>query len=586
MKPRLSMTTRSFLLAFPPMCLMLAAVFFAINGQVKNKVRDGLKDSLNRAGNILSDASSEYNRRYTVLAVVLGKPENQNALRQIFREASARPQERSRIYREIRGELSELNAALDYDFLGISDNRGRGIDDCFKKDEEEGGGLVCFDSQTSLLSRPPFCFNCHITPATNVVQMEDTLYNIAYVPVREGDEILGSLAVGTRMGLRSLGNFIHTAAVNFGGKVILTTFSPDQVGEIESQFKTSCFEHDIDGCEIKIDGKSYLALQPEGVSLPGDAVLYTFQSVDAAANMFMGGFAKIFLLTGLAGGLILLLLSAAASRSISKPVTDLVSHLKESERTGKLQTDFATDSGVKEVNLLAAALNRAGEAIRRSRRELEALAGRLISAKEEENKRLAREMHDVFSQKLAVLGMEVSALQQQLASISPPFSGKLRALGEEIGRLAKNVHQFSRQLHPSILDDLGLSATLGAECKAFSQQHGIAAKFLPTNVPDSLPGKISLSLYRIAQESLWNAAKYSQAREIRLIVSVVDSELLLAVEDDGKGFDPDRIKGGGGLGLVSMEERARLVGGSFLLESRPGKGTRVEVRVPLPHTEG
>ena len=177
--------------------------------------------------------------------------------------------------------------------------------------------------------------------------------------------------------------------------------------------------------------------------------------------------------------------------------------------------------------------------------------------------------------------MEVSALQQQ----SPPFRDKLRVMGEEIGRLAKDVQQLSRQMHPSILDDLGLTAALRAECGSFTQQHGIPATFLTSNVPDSLPGTISLSLYRIAQEGLWNVAKHAQAQEVRLIVSAVDGELMLAVEDDGKGFEPGQIKGRGGLGLVSMEERARLVRGSFSVQSQLGKGTRVEVRIPLPHRD-
>ena len=213
------------------------------------------------------------------------------------------------------------------------------------------------------------------------------------------------------------------------------------------------------------------------------------------------------------------------------------------------------------------------------------LTSRLISAREEETKRLARELHDAFSQRLALLGMETSALEQQLPR-SDPVGQTVQAMGEEIGELAKDVHELSRQLHPSILDDLGLTATLRAECSTFSQQHGVSVQFLSTNVPDSLPGDISLSLYRIAQESLWNVAKHAQAREITLALSHADKELVLAVEDDGKGFDPYQIKGKRGLGLVSMEERARLVCGNFFVQSQPGKGTRVEVRIPLPHREG
>ncbi|MBI1955684.1 MAG: PAS domain S-box protein, partial [Acidobacteria bacterium] len=138
--------------------------------------------------------------------------------------------------------------------------------------------------------------------------------------------------------------------------------------------------------------------------------------------------------------------------------------------------------------------------------------------------------------------------------------------------------------HPSILDDLGLTATLRAECAAFSKQHGIPARFLPHNVPESLPSDISLSLYRIAQESLWNAAKHAEAKEVLVTLTGSGEEIVLAIHDDGNGFDLAQIKGKGGLGLVSMEERVRLVNGGFSVTSEPGKGTSVAVRVPLSGT--
>ena len=220
--------------------------------------------------------------------------------------------------------------------------------------------------------------------------------------------------------------------------------------------------------------------------------------------------------------------------------------------------------------------------LRRSEGELRALAGRLISAKEEENRRLARELHDVFSQRLAVLAMDVSAIEKEQSSSSNPLRKSLQRIGSEIERLATDVHLLSRELHPSIIDHLGLIAALRAECATFSIQHGISAEFF-TEVPDSFPADISLSLYRITQESLWNVAKHAQAQNVRLAIAEGDGQVILIVEDDGIGFDLNRVKGKGSLGLVSIEERARLLGGSFVIQSQPGKGTKVEVRIPLPH---
>lgn len=251
---------------------------------------------------------------------------------------------------------------------------------------------------------------------------------------------------------------------------------------------------------------------------------------------------------------------------------------------GSIAEIIATGIDITEKRQATNALRESEAALRRNQEELRALAGRLITAKEEENRRLARELHDTISQRLAVLGMEVSAVQQ-LASCCPPISDPLRSMGEEIGGLAQDIHQLSRQLHPSILDHLGLVAALRAECATFSKQHGIAAELILNNFPDSLSGEVALSLYRIAQESLWNVAKHAHARQVRLTVSQVDGDALLAVDDDGQGFDAIQVKEQGGLGLVSMEERVRLVNGSFSIRSHPGEGTHVEVRVPVPDLE-
>ena len=219
--------------------------------------------------------------------------------------------------------------------------------------------------------------------------------------------------------------------------------------------------------------------------------------------------------------------------------------------------------------------------LRRSQEELRALTAQLISVQEEESRHLARELHDAFSQRLAMLGMEVSAMEQQLPSFPDSVGERLRLMGDEIGGLAKDVHQLSRRLHPSILDDLGLVVALRAECAAFSEQHGVPVEFLPTNVPESFPENVSLCLYRVVRESLRNIAKHAEAEEVRVTLAGTDNGIVLMIEDVGSGFDLAQIKGKRGLGLISMEERARLLNGSFLVRSQPGQGTKVKVNIPL-----
>src|SRR3990172_12409214 len=149
--------------------------------------------------------------------------------------------------------------------------------------------------------------------------------------------------------------------------------------------------------------------------------------------------------------------------------------------------------------------------------------------------------------------MEASALEQETGLPDSVRQG-LRAMGQEIGKLAKDVHQPPREFPPSILDDLGLTAALRAECDTFSRQYNIPVRFEPSAVPDSLSSPVSLGLYRIAQESLRNVGKHAGATEVRVTLEGTDGAVCLAVEDNGSGFDFDPIKGRRGLGLVSMEE--------------------------------
>jgi PAS domain S-box-containing protein len=214
-------------------------------------------------------------------------------------------------------------------------------------------------------------------------------------------------------------------------------------------------------------------------------------------------------------------------------------------------------------------------------KELQTLTARLLAIQEAGNKELARELHDALSQKLAALAMEVSTLLQSTSKSPESLPERVRALSTRINGLAEDVHAMSRRLHPAILDELGLEAALREECLGFSTQEGVPVQFGSEGVPSSLPEGISLCLYRVAQESLRNIAKHAKAANVRIVLSRKQDGIGLRVEDTGDGFDVNEAKKKGGLGLISMEERVRLVNGKFSIQSKPGDGTIVEVFVPL-----
>jgi PAS domain S-box-containing protein len=223
----------------------------------------------------------------------------------------------------------------------------------------------------------------------------------------------------------------------------------------------------------------------------------------------------------------------------------------------------------------------AEHALRRSQQELRSLTARLISVQEEQYRHLSRELHDALGQKLAALGMELNMIEGQSPAGLASSQQRVRRIREQIAELGDEIQGISRRLHPTILDDLGLVAALKNECVAFSRQHGIDVGFDVASAPPQIPEDVKLCLYRIAQESLTNIAKHARARQVLVSLRGSSRDVTLRIEDVGDGFDIEEVRGKGGLGLVSMDERVRLVKGNLVIESQPGKGTTVEVRVPL-----
>ncbi len=227
-----------------------------------------------------------------------------------------------------------------------------------------------------------------------------------------------------------------------------------------------------------------------------------------------------------------------------------------------------------------AALRTSEEALRKGQESYRHLAGQLLTAQEAERKRLARELHDDLSQRLAGLAMEAEMLDQQM----PPQGAvavRLKEMKDKLVALSIDVHSMSRRLHPSILDDLGLSDAIASECARFQKQDSLNINFRTENITREIPSDVAVCLYRIAQEGLRNISRHAGATEVTISLVGKNGAIHLAIMDNGRGFDPDREKGKQGLGLDSMKERAYLIGGDFSIKSQPEQGTMIEVLVPL-----
>lgn len=201
----------------------------------------------------------------------------------------------------------------------------------------------------------------------------------------------------------------------------------------------------------------------------------------------------------------------------------------------------------------------------------------LISAREQERALVARELHDDVIQRLALLSIELGRLE--LAGPATQHAERLRAVRLELRRLGNDVRSLSHQMHPSVLDDVGLVEALRAECRRRCRQGGIDISLDIGPLP-AVGRDAALCLYRVVQEALNNVSRHARSRTAGVVLREADGGLQLTVHDDGVGFDPKRPKRGSALGLVSMRERVALVNGTFDVDSGPGRGTAVTAWVP------
>jgi PAS domain S-box-containing protein len=220
---------------------------------------------------------------------------------------------------------------------------------------------------------------------------------------------------------------------------------------------------------------------------------------------------------------------------------------------------------------------------RRAESELRELSRRLLTAQEHERAVLARELHDDVSQRLAVLAIDVG--RAELAASDGTQAEAMQGVREGLMRLSEDVHTMAYQLHPSILEELGLAEALRAECERRHRRGGLDVSVDVRALPPGVPDQAALCLFRVAQEALTNATHHARARTVSVSLREADGGLLLAVSDDGCGFDVANPGKRGRLGLASMRERILLVNGTLDIDSAPGRGTTVVAWVPADVVE-
>jgi signal transduction histidine kinase len=227
----------------------------------------------------------------------------------------------------------------------------------------------------------------------------------------------------------------------------------------------------------------------------------------------------------------------------------------------------------------------------RSQHALQQLSARLVDAQETERRAISRELHDEVGQALGALLVDIGRLSTTLsgghsevrAEVRPEVKAQLDNLKSVAERTFQSVRNIALLLRPSMLDDLGLAAALEWQGREVSRRSEIEVSVEPESVPEDLPDEYKICIYRLVQEALNNAVRHSGARNATVVVTRLAKSILVRITDDGRGFDPERARG---MGILGMEERVKRLGGTLRVESQPAKGVTVTAELPIPPDAG
>jgi signal transduction histidine kinase len=216
--------------------------------------------------------------------------------------------------------------------------------------------------------------------------------------------------------------------------------------------------------------------------------------------------------------------------------------------------------------------------------ELRRLAHQILSAQEEERKEISRELHDEIAQTLAGINVQLSALSLETAVSARGLKRKIASTQRQVGRSIEAIHRFARELRPALLDDLGLIPALRSYLKKFAVRTGLRIRFTAFTGVEALDNAKRTVFYRVAQEALTNVARHAQASLVQVSIRKIPDAIRMEVADDGRSFQVQRVlssRTNKRLGLLGMRERVEMVGGSFAIESAPGRGTTLRAQIPF-----
>jgi signal transduction histidine kinase len=587
-----SLTTRAFLFSFLPVCVVLAASFWALNALVEQRIKEGLRNSLQKSEELLARANEDYSRRISQFAAVLADSASLKAAIGLLHEAPATRDTAAQIRRTIEAQLREMHGQVGYDLLAITDWKGRTL-----AAVDFGNGRALTAEEMPEMPAQP-----------SLLEASGILYEITSTPISIGGEQIGDLRLGRRfdLGRYHLGG--ETALLR-GGHIVNATIPSQAWPALEQQLGRGCSQSGAE-CEVQRGGETFLVLPVREARLGSPYSLIELTSLDAAVRDFTAGWFRILIRIGAAGMLLALLFTLATSRFVSKPLRELVAQLQQGERDSQLPEHITAGQAAGEVHLLAETFNRVAAAERRTRDELEKAKVAAESANRAKSEFLANISHELRTPMNGVIGLTDLLLDTQLDEEQADYASTVRYSADALLAIINDILDFSRlDAGKMTLDSapFDLRQTVEEVISLLSKQAsgkglGLTLRY-PANAPRDFAGDGG-RIRQVITNLLGNAIKFTECGRIEVRVECRDSTssdalLGLAVEDTGIGIPADKLDlifekftqadgsmtrrfGGTGLGLTIVKQLVEMMHGSVEVESRVGVGSTFTVLLRLP----
>lgn len=586
-----SLTTRAFLFSFVPVCVVLATTFVALNALVTERVKKGLRDSLEKSEELVARANAESSRRISQFAAVLAESAGLKAAIGLVREAPG-PGNADEVRRTIEAQLRELHALVGYDLLAVSDWKGRTM-----AAVEFRGDEIRAASQLPELAADPV-----------LMDSGGVLYELTSTPIAIGGEQIGELRLGSTFDLTRYHLAGETALLR-NGRVLRATLPASAWPAVEEQLKQRCAKPAAE-CEINRGGETVLVLPINETHLGPGYQLLAFRSLDQAVKEFTAGWMGILGKVGIGGVVLALLFTAATSRSVSKPLRDLVAQIGQGEKTSEFPESIAAGEAVAELHMLAETFNRVVTAERRSRGELKQAKIAAESANRAKTEFLANISHELRTPMNGVLGLTDLLLDTSLDQEQHEYAAMVHGSAQALLVIINDILDFSRLdagkmiLAPAPFD---LRQTVQEVLALFEAEATNKALTLLLRYQAGAPSMLLGDAVRVRQvmtNLVGNGVKFTERGKIEVSVecpawTASDAMMRVEVKDTGIGIAPDKLElifekftqadgsmtrryGGTGLGLSIVKQLVDLMGGAIAVKSELGQGSIFAVTFRLP----